>query len=120
MQTTPTVPTPMETSPSLPIPSIPGLPALIEKAKADLSQRISIQASQINVLEAEEVFWPDSSLGCPQPGTTYDQIQVPGYLIVLQANDEEFEYHANIHNYVLYCENPTPPVLETPAGGPPP
>lgn len=114
-----TAPTPMETSPSLPIPSIPGLPALIEKAKADLSQRSSVPASQINVLEAKEVFWPDASLGCPQPGTTYDQVEVPGYLIRLQANGEEFEYHANIHNYVFYCENPTPPLLETPASGPP-
>lgn len=120
MQTTTTVPTPMETSPSLPIPSIPGLPALIEKAKADLSQRISIQASQINVLEAEEVFWPDSSLGCPQPGTAYDKVGMPGYLIVLQANGGEFEYHASIHNYVFYCENSTLPSLETPASGPPP
>lgn len=119
-QTAPTAPTPMETEPSLPIPSLPGLPALIEKAKADLSQRLSVPASQINLLGAEEVFWLDSSLGCPQPGTTYDQVQLPGYLIRLQANEEEFEYHANIHNYVFYCENPTPPLLETPASGPPP
>jgi hypothetical protein len=111
--------TPMETSPSLPIPSIPGLPALIEKAKADLSQRSSVPVTQINVLEAREVFWPDASLGCPQPGTAYDQVEVPGYLILLQANGNEFEYHANIHNYVFYCENPTPSVLDTPAGGPP-
>lgn len=104
----------METEPSLPIPSISGLSALIEKAKADLSQRLSVPASQINTVETKEVFWPDASLGCPQPGTTYDQVQVPGYLILLQANGEEFEYHANIHNYVFYCENPTPPILETP------
>jgi hypothetical protein len=64
-------------------------------------------------------FSPDASLGCPQPGTTYDQVEVPGYLILLQANGNEFEYHANIHNYVFYCENPTPPILETPASGPP-
>ena len=118
-QTTSTAPTPMETSPSLPIPSIPGLPALIEKARADLAQRLSVPATQIDILEAKEVFWPDSSLGCPQPGTTYDQVEVPGYLILLKANGEEFEYHANIHNYVFYCENPTPPILETPASGPP-
>lgn len=120
-QTIPTAPKhaeTMETEPSLPIPSIPGLPGLIERAKGDLSQRLSIPASQINTIEAKEVFWPDASLGCPQPGTTYDQVEVPGYLIRLQANGEDFEYHANIHNYVFYCENPTPPMLETPANGP--
>jgi hypothetical protein len=119
-QTIPTAPTEedhLETEPSLPIPSIPGLPALIEKAKEDLAQRLSIPSSQINIVETKGVFWPDASLGCPQPGTTYDQVQVPGYLILLQANDDEFEYHANIHNYVFYCKNPTPPILETPASG---
>jgi hypothetical protein len=121
-QTIPTVPTPkdhMETEPSLPIPSIPGLPALIEKAKEDLAQRLSVASSQINIVEAKEVFWPDASLGCPQPSTTYEQVEVRGYLILLQANGDQFEYHANIHNYVFYCENPTPPSLETPASGPP-
>jgi hypothetical protein len=120
--TIPVVPTQedhMETEPSLPIPSIAGLPALIEKAKADLAQRLSISSSQIDTVEAKEVFWPDASLGCPQPGMTYDQIQVPGYLILLQANSDEFEYHANIHGYVFYCENPTPPILETPTSASP-
>jgi hypothetical protein len=60
----------METEPSLPIPSIPGLTTLIEKAKEDLAQRLSIPLSQINTVEAKEVFWPDASLGCPQPGLT--------------------------------------------------
>lgn len=98
----------------VPIPAISGLQPLIEKAKADLSQRLSIPASQINTVETKEVFWPDASLGCPQPGITYTQVEVPGYLILLQSNGDEFEYHANIHNYVIYCENPTPPILETP------
>src|SRR6266508_128234 len=116
-QTIPAVPTQndeMQTDPSLPIPAIPGLQPLIEKAKADLSQRLSVSASQINMVETKEVFWPDASLGCPQPGITYTQVEVPGYLILLQSNGDEFEYHANIHNYVFYCENPTPPILETP------
>jgi hypothetical protein len=80
---------------------------------------LSIPTSEIKLLDAEEVFWPDASLGCPQPGITYDRVQVPGFLVVLQANGKEFEYHANIHNYVFYCENPTPPILETPGNGPP-
>ena len=119
---TPAIPTlenDMSTEPSLPIPAIPGIQSLIEKAKADMAQRLSIEASQINTKEAREVFWPDASLGCPQPGIAYTQIEIPGYLIVLEYNGDEFEYHANIHNYVLYCEDPLPPVAETPANGNP-
>ena len=100
--------------PSLPIPAISGSQASIEKAKENLAQRLSISTSQISLMESKEVFWPDSSLGCPQAGITYDQVLTPGYLIVLEFNDNHFEYHATIHNYVLYCENPTFPILETP------
>lgn len=105
--------------PAMPIPAIPGLEPLIEKTKADLAQRLAIPDAQIHLLNTQEVFWPDASLGCPQPGVTYTQAQIPGYLIVLEANGGEFEYHANLHNYVFYCENPTPPILETPAPGSP-
>lgn len=103
-----------EPNPSLPIPAIRDMQTVVEKAREDLAQRLSIPASQINFIESKEVFWADSSLGCPQPGNTYTQVQTPGYLIVLESNGNQFEYHANIHNHVFYCENPTPPILETP------
>jgi len=117
-QTMPAVPTPfddMPKDPPLPIPANPGLQALIEKAKADLAQRLSITASQIKAIETKEVFWPDASLGCPQPGIVYDQIPIPGYLIMLMYAEKEYEYHASIRGDSLYCENPTPPSLGTPA-----
>ena len=108
-----------EMNPSLPIPAAGNIQALVEKAKEDLSQRQSIFTSEIKVMESKEVIWPDTSLGCPQPGTAYTQIATRGYLIRLEANGREFEYHANIHNYVFYCENPMPPVLGTPSGANP-
>jgi hypothetical protein len=105
----------MPKDPPVPIPATSGLQPLIEKAQADLAQRLSIPASRINTIEAKGVFWPDASLGCPQPDTTYTQVLTPGYLILLESGGSKFEYHANLHNYVFYCENPTPPILETPA-----
>jgi hypothetical protein len=104
-----------QTDPSLPIPAVASLQTLIEKAKEDLAQRLSVPASQINLIEAKKVFWPDASLGCPQPGIAYTQVEVPGYRIMLEAGGNEFEYHTNIHNSVFYCENPNPPIMETPA-----
>ena len=70
-----------------------GLESLIEKAKEDLGQRLSIDVSQINLLEAEEVTWPDASLGCPQPGMRYKQVPEDGALIVLEAQGTTYEYH---------------------------
>jgi hypothetical protein len=105
----------MPKDPPLPIPANPGQQALIERAKTDLAQRLSIQASQIKAVETKEVFWLDGSLGCPQPGITFAQIPTPGYLIMLVYGGNEFEYHASVHGDTLYCENPTPPISGTPA-----
>lgn len=109
----------MPKDPSLPFAADPGLQALIERAKADLAQRLSIPASQIKAIETKEVFWPDASLGCPQPGIAYAQIPTPGYLIMLVYSGDQFEYHADTHGSTLFCENPTPPIVGTPIIAPP-
>ena len=108
-----------QTNPSLPIPAVPSLQSLVEKAKADLAQRLTVSVNEIILSEAISVVWPDSSLGCPEEGKTYSQVLTPGYLILLEYDGNKFEYHTNIHNYFFYCENPTPPILETPANVPP-
>jgi hypothetical protein len=102
-------------TPSPTIPAGAGLQNLIDKAIADLAQWLSIPATQIKVVEATLVVWPDSSLGCPQPGMAYAQVLTPGYLILLEADGKLYEYHANRDTYVIFCENPSPPVPGTPA-----
>lgn len=97
-------------SPSTP----PGMESLIEKAREDLAERLSIEISQISLLEAREVTWPNASLGCPQPGMAYADVLTPGFLIILKANALAFEYHASRESEVFYCENPTSPVEGTP------
>jgi hypothetical protein len=96
------------------IPADAGLQSLIDKATADLAQRLSIPVDQIRLIEASAVVWPDSSLGCPQEGMAYSQVLTPGYLIRLEAGDQEFEYHASKGTEVVSCENPMPPVEGTP------
>jgi hypothetical protein len=95
-------------------PSAPALQNLIEKAKDDLTKRLSITATEINVAKAAEVTWPDSSLGCPQEGMLYAQILTPGYLILLEYANNLYEYHAGRGSAVIYCTNPTPPLPDTP------
>jgi hypothetical protein len=84
------------------------LQALIEKAKVDLAQRLSIAETQINFVEATEVEWSDSSLGCPQPGMDYLQVITPGYRILLEANATQYEYHSNRDAYFVFCEDQNP------------
>ena len=95
-------------TPSLPAPADAGLQSLIETAKEDLAQRLSISVTLISLVEAMEVEWSDSSLDCPQPGMDYLQVLTPGYRILLEANTQVYEYHSNRDAYFIYCENPNP------------
>jgi len=101
-------------NPSLSTPADPISQRLIEKAKADLAQRLSISAPQISLVEVAQVEWSDSSLGCPQPGMDYLQVITPGYLIRLEAAGQEYEYHSNRDTYFVLCENSSPPDLLKP------
>ena len=102
-------------TPDLPTPADAGLQSLVEKARADLAERLLVPADDIILLQAESVTWPDGSLGCPQEGMQYAQVLTPGYLIRLSYGDQEFEYHAGRGTTVIYCETPSPPVPGTPA-----
>ena len=99
---------------ALPTPSDAGSQGLIEKAKEDLAQRLSISRIQINLVEMTEVEWSDSSLGCPQPGMDYLQVITPGYLILLGVDAQRYEYHSNRDTYFVLCENSGPPSLPKP------
>lgn len=88
---------------------------LVQLAKQDLADRLPIAVSQITLIEAREVVWSDSSVGCPQPGMMYAQVLTPGYLILLSGNNIHYEYHSGRDGEVFYCENPTPPVPGEPS-----
>ena len=88
-----------------------GLENLIKQVKADLAKRLAIPGTQVNLVEATEVEWSDSSLGCPQPEMSYLQVITPGYLILLDVNGTRYEYHSNRETYFVYCENPNPLIL---------
>ena len=98
--------TPMTQPPSTP--SDLTLQGLIQKTKEDLAHRLSISIAQISFVEATEVEWSDSSLGCPQPDMAYLEVITPGYRILLEANAQVYEYHSNRDTFVILCENPNP------------
>ncbi len=93
-QMTPTVSHPVDS----------GLQNLIDLAKDDLAQRLSISVTQISLLEAEEVVWPDASLGCPQPGMKYKQVPEDGALIILQVDGINYNYHYGGSRGLFLCE----------------
>ena len=101
-------------TPSLPTPADAGLQNLIETIKTDLASRQTVSTEEITLVELMEVEWSDSSLDCPEPGMEYLQVITPGYRIVLQVNNQVYEYHSNRDTYFVYCENGVPPIVPKP------
>lgn len=101
-------PTSTPTSPSpgddiyIPNPSNQNGDELIAKSKKDLSQALNIKEDKIEVKKVEKTDWSDGSLGCPKPGFMYTQAIVPGYLITLEAQGKEYNYHTSSEE-VLLC-----------------
>jgi len=74
---------------------VPGLDLpQVRAAVAAAALQTGRDPSSIDVLLAEPVDWPDTSLGCAQPGIAYAQVVTPGWLIELEAADVRLTYHS--------------------------
>ncbi|HET91229.1 MAG TPA: hypothetical protein ENN99_10905 [Chloroflexi bacterium] len=81
-------------SPFSPLPVPPTNPAAAA-AIAALAAELDLPAQEIAILSSEEVNWPDTSLGCPQPGMMYGQVITPGYRFRLQADGKAYNVHTD-------------------------
>ncbi len=89
-----------------PYPAASGTPvdaATLDLVKQDLAKRLSVTVDQITVVSSTPTEWPDSSLGCPQPGEAYSQIVTPGYLILLSLGQKQYEYHTDLSATIVFC-----------------
>lgn len=69
--------------------------SLIMLAKFDLTLKTGVDIENIATKSIEETLFDDSSLGVPDPGVTYEAIITPGYIIMLEADGDLYEYHAS-------------------------
>lgn len=100
------VPLPSATPPAGEAPTVvapSGAAAALAAARRDLAQRQKLEESRITLVRIEAVDWPDSSLGCPQPGMMYLQVITPGYRLVLAAPGVSAEYHTDAGGRFVIC-----------------
>jgi len=83
-----------------------GLAALVARA----AEEAGVAIDEVRVVSAEEVTWPDGSLGCPEPGQAYTQALVPGFRVVLEIGGDELNFHAAQGGEFRFCEDPQPAV----------
>lgn len=68
---------------------------LVDRALAELAAQLGIDPDQISVASVEAVDFPDSSLGLPKEGESYLTVITPGYIIILEAGGQTFEFHGS-------------------------
>lgn len=95
---------PMPAQADQPAQGVPGSEAAAAAAVADLSKQTGLPADQITVASVQPMEWSDASLGCPQEGMMYAQVITPGYLVVLSAQGQTYEYHTDQGTNVILCK----------------
>ncbi len=78
--------------------------AMSDLARQKLAEELEISVDQIKVVIADPVFWSDASLGCPQPGMTYQQVITPGYRITLAVGNDLYIYHTDTVQTLVRCQ----------------
>lgn len=76
--------------------------AAVERARQDLSTRITVAAGDISETGVDEADFPDMALGAAAEGELSGQMITPGWRIRLRANGHTYEYRANQHQLRLY------------------
>ena len=94
-------PTPRPTSP----------PTAADIAKLALGQQLNINPAAISIVSVEPVEWPNACLGVQEQGQMCAQVVVPGYLVMLEAERQRYEYHTNADGTELQAvPGPIPPL----------
>jgi len=80
--------------------------SVIDPVVAEVAKLARVPADQVTVISAEQVTFPDGSLGCPQPGMVYTQALVDGYKIVAEAGGKTYDFRGSGSTF-SQCTNPT-------------
>jgi hypothetical protein len=81
----------------------PEASSAIDAALSDAASHLGVNREQLAVVQVQPRQWPDSSLGCPQPGQLYSQVVTPGYLVVISTAGKQLEYHTDERARVMLC-----------------
>jgi hypothetical protein len=67
----------------------------VQRAKADLAERLSVSEKEIKEVSVSEKDFPDMSLGTPAEDEMSAQMISTGWQIDLEADGKKYEYRAD-------------------------
>lgn len=86
---------------------------VVQNVISMLSEQLGEPESEIEVIELEQVDWPDTCLGLSLQGQECEQIVTPGYRIVLKVNGVHYEFRSD-NDGILILQVSSPEETETP------
>ncbi len=72
------------------------------EARKDLANHLGVEEKLVMVASAQGTTWSDSSLGCAEPGVSYEREDKPGYVIRLRHGSRDYIYHTDLDR-VIAC-----------------
>ena len=70
---------------------------------SDLTTR-GVPTDSVALVSARSVTWNDGSLGCPKPGQSYTQAQVPGMQVVVTVGSVSYDYRFGRSDNPQLCQ----------------
>jgi hypothetical protein len=72
------------------------LPAAVETAVEMLAEELPAAVEEFQVVAFESVEWPDGCLGLANPDEMCTQAIVPGWRVVLEARNQQYEVRTDM------------------------
>jgi len=95
-----------EASPKQPEAPSEGADSVFRRARRDLVARLDVPEAEVQTRSVKTTTWPDTSLGCPVAGQTYEQRPTKGYVIELKHRGKIYRYHADTTRFVACDKQP--------------
>ena len=76
---------------------------MAELAKNNLARRLEISPDHIRVVDVQYKEWMDGCLGVEVPDRACTMAITPGFLVLLQVDNDQYEYHTDTGQTVIFA-----------------
>ncbi|HYN89632.1 MAG TPA: hypothetical protein VER55_13950, partial [Ardenticatenaceae bacterium] len=94
--------TPVSVNPDVEAPN-----AVTDAVREAAAREAGATEEDVTFILATPTEFPSSALGCPEPDTSYSDVIVPGYIVVVEVDGERYEFHTDATGrQLVLCEQP--------------
>ena len=78
-----------------PVLAKPDPPYAVTAAEQELEEALGVPVDEIDLVSYKRVEWPNACLGYAEPGEMCAQVMTQGWLIILEAEGQQYEVHTD-------------------------